>query len=152
MMRDPTSRSPRRGLAALLLLLPAAAAPGSAPWEAKSVHGYKIALAVEGILESAAPGTEPRHAQTLEHRLVVSVREEASGKAVPIASVSANVAESGYSGETIPLSRLFSGGDVLYEARLRLEVRTTYRILLYATPADGGGRTVEAQFDYRHHH
>ena len=152
MMRELTSHNPLRGLTALLLLLPAAAALGSPPWEAKSVHGYKIALAVEGILEPAAPGTEPRHSKALEHRLLASVREEASGKAARIASVSANVAETGYSGETIPLSPVRSGEDLLYEGRVRLDNKTAYRILLNATPADSGGRTLEAQFDYRHHH
>lgn len=62
----------KRGALALLLLLATAAAPGSTQWEAKSVHGYRIALAVEGIAAPAAPGTDPRHAQALAHRLLLS--------------------------------------------------------------------------------
>lgn len=138
-------------LALLLSLLPAAAL-GSAAWEAKSVHGYKIALAVETIPEPAAPGSDTRHVPALEHRLLVSVREEASGKAAPIASVTANVAESGYAGEMVALSPARSGDEVLYEGRVRLEAKRAYRILVNATPAHGGVRTLEAQFDYRHHH
>ncbi len=138
-------------LSAVSLLLPAAAALGTATWEVKSVHGYKIALAVEVIPEPAAPGTDSRHAPAFEHRLLVSVREEASGRAAPIVSVSANVAEVGYGGETLPLSPVRSGDGVLYEGRARLETKTGYRILLNATPPRGV-RTLEAQFDYRHHH
>lgn len=116
------------------------------------MHGYKIALAVETIPGPATPGTDSRHAPALEHRLLVSVREEASARATPIASVSANVAESGYGGETLPLSPVRSGGDILYEGRVLLETNTAYRILVSATPEHSGVRTLEAQFNYRHHH
>lgn len=152
MMRDMTSGKVGRRLAALLLSLPAfAALAQSAPWTTKSAHGYRIALAVESVLESAPPGMDPRHAPSLEHRLLVSVRREATGRAAPVSSVAANVAESGYSGETIALSPVRSGEEGLFEGRVRLRTKAAYRILIHATPA-GGGRTLEAQFDYRHHH
>lgn len=141
----------KQGLPALVLMLAAAAALGTATWEVKSVHGYKIALAVQTLPEPGTPGMDSRHAPVFEHRLLVSVREEASGKAAPIVSVSANVAEFGYGGETLRLSPVRSGDEVLYEGRARLETKTAYRILLNATPARGV-RTLEAQFDYRHHH
>ena len=100
----------RRWLAAFLFLLPVfAALAQNTPWVAKSVHGYRIALVVESVLEPAVSGTDPRHAQALEHLLLVSVRQPANPRAAPIASVSADVAESGYSGETIALSPVRSG-------------------------------------------
>ena len=48
----------------------------------KSVHGYRIALVVESVFAPAQPGVDPRHARSLEHRLRVSVREDATGRAV----------------------------------------------------------------------
>ena len=141
-----------RWLAALLLSLPLGAPLGQgAPSTVKSVHGYRIALVVESVFAPAQPGVDPRHARALEHRLRVSVREEATGRAAPLAAVAADVAESGYSGTTIPLTPLGSGDEGLYEGRIRLRTETAHRILIHATPA-GGGRTLEAQYEYRHHH
>lgn len=142
----------RRWLAAFLLSLPVfAALAQDTPWVTQSVHGYRIALAVESVLEPAVSGTDPRHAQALEHLLLVSVRQPANARAASIASVSANVAQSGYSGEKIPLSPVRSGEEMLYRGRVQLDVKTRYRILIHVLPA-GAGRALEAQFDYRHHH
>ena len=139
-------------LAALLLSLPFGAPLGQgAPWLVKPVHGYRIALVVESVFAPAQPGADPRHARALEHRLRVSVREDATGRAAPLLTVAADVAESGYSGTTIPLAPVGSGDEGLYEGRIRLRTETPHRILILATPA-GGGRTREAQFEYRHHH
>ena len=94
-----------RWLAGLLLALTATLSLAQgAPWVVRAVHGYRSALAVESVFESAEPGTDPRHARTLEHRLRVTVHEESSGRAAPLASISADVAESGYSGTTIALA------------------------------------------------
>lgn len=151
-MSDPRFGKSVRWLVALLLSLPAGALLGQgAPWVVKPVHGYRIALAVESVFESAGPGTDPRHARRLEHRLRVTVHEQSSGRAAPLASISADVAESGYSGTTIALVPVHSGGEGLFEGRVRLSTANAHRILIHATPA-GGGRTLEAQFEYRHHH
>jgi hypothetical protein len=122
-----------------------------APWIVREVHGYRIALAVESVFESAQPGTDPRHARVLEHRLRVSIHEETTGRAAPIASVTADVAEAGYAGATIALWPANSRERGLFEGRMRLSTDPPHRILVHATPA-GGGRTLEAQYEYRHHH
>ena len=122
-----------------------------APWVVKPVHGYRIALVVESVFAPTAPGVDPRHARMLEHRLLVSVREQATGRPVPRADVTADVAESGYSGATIALSPVASSEAGLYEGRVRLRTETPHRILIHVIPA-GGDRALEAQFDYRHHH
>jgi len=141
-----------RWLAGLLLELTATLSLAQdAPWVVKAVHGYRIALAVDSVFESAEPGTDPRHARTLEHRPRVTVHEESSGRAAPLASMSADVAESGYSGTTIALAPARLGEEGLFEGRARLRTGNAHRILIHATPA-GGGRTLEAQFEYRHHH
>ena len=142
-----------RWLAGLLLALTATLSLAQgAPWVLKAVHGYRIALAVESVFESAEPGTDPRHARTLEHRLRVMVHEVSGGRAALLASISADVAESGYSGTTIiALAPARSGEEGLFEGRARLRTGSAHRILIHATPA-GGGRTLEAQFAYRHHH
>jgi hypothetical protein len=144
--------NPGRWLAGLLLALTASLVLAQgAPWVVKAVHGYRIALAVESVFESAEPGTDPRHARTLEHRLSVTVHEESSGRAAPLASIGADVAESGYSGTTIALAPARSGEAGRFEGVVRLSTKGAHRILIHATPA-GGGRTLEAQFEYRHHH
>lgn len=139
-------------LLALLLSLPAGPllAQG-APWVEKHAHGYRIALAVESVLEPARPGEDPRHARIREHRLRVSIHEEKTGRAPTFAAVTADVAESGFAGTTIMLRPIGQGEPGLYEGRIRLRTEPPHRILIHATPS-GGGRTLEAQFDYRHHH
>jgi hypothetical protein len=79
------------------------------------------------------------------------VHEVSSGRVAPLASISADVAESGYSGTTTALAPARSGEEGLFEGRARLRTGNAHRILIHATPA-GGGRTLEAQFEYRHHH
>lgn len=140
-------------MASLLLLLTSAALAQDAPRMTKSVHGYRIALAVQNVLEPAPPGKDARHAPASEHRLRTSVSEEATGRAAPIASIAAHVAEAGYSGGTILLSPAHPGPgeEAPYEGRVRLSTKTSYRILIHATSVRGG-RTLEAQFGYRHHH
>ena len=135
-----------------VLLAPAAwsQAP-EAPWVAKTVQGVRFSLAVESILEPTPSGADPKHARFLEHRLVVSIRDEATGRAARIASASADVAEHGYTGATVPLSPVGSGEETFYVGRVRLSTKSMHRILVRATPA-GGERTLEAQFEYRHHH
>ena len=134
----------RRGLILLLWSPALAALAQDAPWMVNTVHGYRVGLAVKTVRVAGRPTQAP------EHLLLVSVREAASGRAAATAAVSADVAESGYSGMALVLSPLRAGGD-LYEARMKLETGTMYRILVRVTPA-GGGRALEAQFYYRHHH
>jgi hypothetical protein len=142
----------RRGLLALAFSVAAFAANSEgAAWVWRSVPDYRVGLAVQSVHESAPPGTDPRHAETLEFRLAVSIREEASRQPASGATVSTDVAEAGYTGEAIPLSRTRSAEGGLYEGRVRLKTNAPYRILVRVTPA-GGGRTREAQFDYKHHH
>ena len=136
---------------AVILLLAAFAAAAQQAWVTKTVHDYRIALAVETIFAPSLPGEDPRHARTFEHRLLVSILEEPTRRPATLASVSADVAESGYTGVSIPLSPVRSGENGTYEGRVRLANWTSYRILVHAAPADGG-RTLEAQFGYRHHH
>ena len=141
------------GLAAAAAVLLAAAAWAQAPeaeWVTKTVHGYRFALAVETVLDPGAPG-EPRHARAMEHRVLVAVREEASGGAARLSAVSLDVAEEGYQGQSVPLRPLGTGAARLYEARVRLERGLPYRVVVQATP-EWGGRTLEARFAYRHHH
>jgi len=137
--------------ALLLVLAPISALAQGAPWVLQRVHGVRFALAVESVYESAAPGTDPRHARRLEHRLRVAIQNDRSGRAVPMDVVAADVAESGYAGTAIALTPVGPAGQGLYEGRIRLSTESPHRILILATPAEGG-RTLEAQFDYRHHH
>jgi hypothetical protein len=140
-----------RWLMALLVVLAAnVSLAQDVPWVVKRVHGYRIALAVASVYESAQPGSDPRHARTIEHRLRVSVHEEGTGRAAALASIVVDVAESGYSGATTALRPIGPGAPGLYEGRARLRTEPPYRILVHATPA-ATGRTLEAQFEYRHH-
>lgn len=143
---------PSRRLAAMLLALATGYSfAQGAPWVVKSVHGYRIALAVESVYEPAQPGKDPRHARILEHRLRVSIQEERTARAGAFATVTADVAESGYAGAMIALSPAASRERGLYEGRIRLRTEIPHRILIHATPA-GSERALEAQFDYLHHH
>ena len=135
----------------LLVLAPVFALAQGAPWVVKRVHGVRFALAVESVYEAGTPGADPRHARLIEHRLRVAIRNEKSGRAVPMAGVTADIAESGYAGTTIALAPVEPRAQGLYEGRVRLRTEPTHRILIHATPA-ASGRTLEAQFEYRHHH
>lgn len=140
-----------RWMGALLVALASAAAPAQgAPWVVKRVHGVHFALVVESVFESAAPGIDPRHARVLEHRLRVVIQDEKTGRAVRIGAVTADVAESGYAGTTVALTPADPRERGLYEGRVRMRTALQHRILIHATPA-GGGRALEAQFEYRHH-
>jgi hypothetical protein len=140
----------RPGAWLALLAVAAGAQATGAPWTVKSVHGYRIALAVETIPDAQPSGTDSRHAQLREHRLLVSIQGQ-NGRRVPPIAVWANVAEAGYAGTAMPLAPVGSGKDLVFEGRARLSTRTAHRILIYATP-EAGSRTLEAHFEYRHHH
>jgi hypothetical protein len=150
MKRRPACPKLCRALAMLPLLLPGVTGLAQDRLSVvKPVPGYSITLTVETVLATAPAGGDPQHARSLEHRLLVSAREAATGRAAPMAAVHADVAESGYSGATIRLSAL-DAESMLHEGRMQLDTRKKYRILVHATPESG--RTVEARFDYRHHH
>lgn len=141
------------GLAAAAAALLAAAAwaqAADAAWVTKTAHGFRIAFTVESVLDPDAPG-EPRHAGVIEHRVLVTVRDEASGRAAQMSAVSLDVAEDGYRGWSAPMRPVGAGEARVYEARVRLERGLPYRVLVQATP-EWGGRTLEARFAYRHHH
>lgn len=120
-------------------------------WVEKTVHGYRIALAVESVPGTAPSKPDPKHASVLDHRLIVSFGDEKTGATADVSDASVDVAELGYKGVTVPLQRVESGKQVFYEARLRLSTKSPHRILVHATPTRGG-RTLEAQFEYQHHH
>lgn len=141
----------RWALAIAMTLAPVASPSQGAPWVVKRVHGVRIALAVDSVFEETAPGIDPRHARALEHRLRVAIHDVKTGRAAPMAAVNADMAESGYAGSTIALAPVDRGEQGLYEGRVRLRTDLPHRVLVHATPA-GGGRTLEAQFEYRHHH
>jgi len=137
--------------ASLVAVAATAALAQGAPWVVKRVHGVRFALAVESIFDPASPGTDPRHAPVLEHRLRVAIQDEEKQGVARMAAVTADVAETGYAGTTIALMPVEPREQGLYEGRVRMRTALSHRILIHAVPA-GGGRTLEAQFEYRHHH
>jgi len=143
----------RLGAATWLALFAAAsvAQAADAMWIARSVHGYRVSLAVESERNADALALRGRHAKPAEHRVTVVFRNEATGRAVDLVQASVDTAEKGYSGASVPLEKDPAGARGLYEARIPLAAATDYRILVRATPA-GGKRSLEAQFEYRHHH
>jgi len=135
---------------ALIVLVTTAAHAQDVPTVVKRVHGVRFSLTVESIHEAATPGADPRHARVFDHRLRVAILDDETGIAVRVAAVTADVAEWGYTGSTIKLNSVGPAERGLYEGRMRLTTGPPYRILIRSTPE--GGRTLEAQFEYRHHH
>lgn len=133
-----------------LLAAPAWPQTPDAAWTVKSVHGYRFAFAVETVLDSNVPG-DPKHARLMDHRMVVSIRDEQTGRPLQITAVSLDVAEQGYKGVSVPMQIVGAGDTDLYEARVRLQRGLLHRILVHADP-EARGRVLEAQFEYRHHH
>lgn len=141
----------RACIAASCLLLPGGAALAqSSGVQWKTIQGYRVGLSVESLYETAPPGTNPKHASVLEHRLRVSVLDEKTRRAAPIKSAAAYVAEMGHKGATIPLTAVSSRENISYEGRIALATRAAYGIAVQVTPLRG--HALEAQFDYRHHH
>lgn len=139
-------------LAVWLIALSAAPAWSQTPdaaWTAKTVNGYRFAFAVETVLDPNAAG-DPRHARVMDHRVVVSIRDAQSGRPVRASAVSLDVAEQGYKGSSVPMQFASTGAEI-YEARVRMQRGLAHRVLVHATP-EADGRTLEAQFEYRHHH
>jgi hypothetical protein len=142
----------RLGRAAWVLALLAAPAWPQAPdaaWTTRTVHGYRFAFAVETVLYPGGPG-DPRHARIMEHRVVVSIRDADSRRPVQASAVSLDVAEQGYKGLALPMQADRSEPGI-YEVRVRMQRGVPHRVLVHATPQPGS-RTLEAQFEYRHHH
>lgn len=96
------------------------------------VHGYRVELAVE-----AQSGDEHR----------VMVRMLNAGHPIDLTSASLHIAERGH-GEVVPLNRVGSGDEVVYEARVRMASKGPYRITVHATPT-GRRQPIEARFEYR---
>lgn len=141
------------GRAAWVLALLAPPAWPQAPdaaWTTQTVQGYRFAFAVETVLYPGGSG-DPRHARMMEHRIVVSIREADTRRPVQATAVSLDVAEQGYRGLAVPMQATGSGDAGVYEARIRMQRGVPHRLLVHATPQPGS-RTLEAQFEYRHHH
>lgn len=132
-----------------LLASPAWSQTPDAAWTTKTVHGYRFAFTVETVLDPNAPG-DPQHARVMDHRVVVSIRDAISERPLQPSSVSLDLAEQGYKGSQVPM-QVASADAGIYEARVRMQRGLPHRILVHATPL-AGGRTLEAQFEYRHHH
>ncbi len=120
-------------------------------WIERPVPGYRVSLAVESVANAETPEAYRTHASPAEHRLTVVIRSDATGRSVQLARASVDVAEKGYGGASVALSEGPAGERGLYQALVPLAIATDYRILVHATPA-GESRTLEAEFQYRHHH
>ena len=107
------------GCAAALLAAAVSAEAPEAAWVMKTVHGYRFALAVETALDPDARG-DPRHARAMNHRVIVAIREEASGRVAELLAVSLDVAEAGFQGESVPMRSVGAGEARVYQAGVRL--------------------------------
>lgn len=135
----------------LAAVVPAVLLPATSAWaqiiQRKQIEGLEIAL---GVVPAGGP-TDARYAPPDAHRLIVSLTELGTGRAVDGASVSADVAVLGYSGRHQPFERVELDGQPRYVATFSMPGRTPYRILIHVV-APGRTRTLEAQFRYTHHH
>jgi hypothetical protein len=85
------------------------------------------------------------------HRLAVILRDTATGAAIPDAHVRVNVAEKGFAGTYYTLGRDVFEGVPAYTGSVSMPGRTPYRLLVQVM-LPRVDRTLEAQFEYRHHH
>lgn len=137
-------------MAAALLLSGAAAAQVADPVRLrKTVDGYRMELVVEAILDPSIAA--PRHSAGYEHRVTLTVREPKIGHRVQLAAATLDVTQRGHPGPSYTLQPVVSAEGPAYEARVRMAVDGTYRILVHATPQGSSG-ALTARFDYRHHH
>lgn len=140
--------------AALLLAFVAGATAARAPegpWMSRSVHGYRVSLAVETAATARSSPRVRAQESPAAHIVAVRVLDLATGRAADLARASIDVAEQGYAGAGVPLGKAADESGGYYRARVTLATGTTYRILVHVLPA-GATRMLEAQFPYRHHH
>lgn len=119
-------------------------------WLTKRVPGYVVSLSVEPQATPQGKGY-PSHAGGIAHRLRIRIGARSRQDAVEVDGLALHLAEEGYAGAQLPVTRLPSAPQVEYEAPAVLRSGTNYRIVLRFRPADGT-RIREATFDYRHHH
>ena len=111
----------------------------------QTVAGYRIELVVEAILDPAI--ANPRHSAGYEHRVTLTVREPKIGHRVQLAAATLSVAERGHPGPTYELKAIQSPEGPAYEARVRMALEGTYRMVLHATP-EATSQALTAKFSY----
>lgn len=111
----------------------------------QTVAGYRIELVVEVIRDPAV--ADPRHSAGYEHRVTLTVREPKIGHRVQLAAATLSVAERGHPGPTYELKAVQSAEGPAYEARVRMAVGGTYRMVLHATP-EATRQALTAKFSY----
>ena len=144
-----------RTLAFLLLGFLTAAAPGEerrtdAMWLTRPVPGYRVSLSVEAQPPAAGAG-RASHAGDVPHRLRFRIARRSEQGALEVAGLSVYIAEEGYAGDPLPVTRSATAAQPEYEALAVLQPGTAYRVVLRFDPPDGTPAR-EAIFDYRHHH
>jgi hypothetical protein len=137
-------------MAAMLLLSGAAGAQVADPVRMRqTVDGYRFELVVEAILGSAM--SDHRGPPVFEHRVVLRVRDAKMGHPMEVTSPMLEVTERGHPGQRYPLHPAEPRDGPSYEARVRMAAKGLYSIVVRAAPSVTG-RTLEARFEYRHHH
>ena len=113
------------------------------------VEGYRLELKIEALRDPAI--AHPQHSAGYEHRVMLTVREPKIDHRVQLESAALVVAERGHPGPRISLEPVDSAAGPAYEAYVRMALTGTYRLEAHARTR-GTGRTLSAQFDYRHRH
>lgn len=121
------------------------------PWMSRSVHGYRVSVAVETGANALSSARVHARESRAAHIVAVRVMDLATVRAADLARASIDIAEQGYSGASVPLGKSADESGEFYRARVTLATGKTYRMLVHFLPA-GGTRVLEAQFPYRHHH
>jgi hypothetical protein len=94
---------------------------------------------------------EPRIESQYEHHLVIWLLDRATSKSIEGAQVKAEVAEVGYAGSEKWLKPMMVDGKPAYSGSFAMPGRVAYRIMVQIK-RPGKSRTIEAHFEYRHHH
>lgn len=136
-------------LASVMFATSSLAAGSSTQWLTRTVHAYRVSMAIDTILDSTS--NDPKHAPDFEHRVRVIVFEDNANRSAGTESVSLDVALLGYRGLVVPLTRASGEQKVVFEGRVSMIRGRTYRILVHFRPS-GSGVTHEVQYQYRHHH
>lgn len=139
-------RTARAGLASILtaVLIGFAATQAAAQAVQRQRLGdVEVALRV-AVLE-ALPDLPPA-----PHGLAVWLADAESGRGIDGAQVWVDIAERGFAGERQALAAA-EQGEGRYEGVHSMPGRVPYRLLVHAR-LPGAARTLEAVFEYRHHH
>ncbi len=148
-MRITDTRSRCRrwlSLAATSLLLLAPCVMAEEAFQARTVDGIVVRLQVT---PSRPHGPADKTASP--HRIVVLLREKATGRPIDDASVAVEVAKTGRAGAQWPLAPSAVDAGPAYVGQVPMAGRgTAYRILVqFRRPGDD--ETFEAEFHYAHH-